>query len=149
MKPGQGRSHHTGLYYFRNQKNKILSVYECFVCRCGLLCIFGSTQRGQQRVASCRGTGDRLEATSHPRVTPNSLDLPSSSPAFVQAYQYLLQQRWRRLCFHRPRFVSLLPASFYKFGRNLPYWTIMISLYIKTEKRPLRHGFDTDMWHHA
>lgn len=37
----------------------------------------------EQHVASCQGTEDRLEATSHPRVTLNSLDLPASPPTFI------------------------------------------------------------------
>lgn len=98
---------------------------------------------GEQHVASCWGTEDSLEATSHPRVTPNSLNLPVSSPTFIQAYQYLLHERWKRL-FSPARvcgFITIIIPK-HRFGTNLPCCTTLISLHIKTEKK------EKKMWFH-
>lgn len=89
---------------------------------------------GKQHVASCWGTEDRLEATSHPRVTPNSLNLPVSSPTFILAYQYLLHKRWRlfspaRVC----GFITIIIPK-HRLGTNLPRCT-MSSFHIKAENK--------------
>lgn len=98
---------------------------------------------GEQHVASCWGTEDRLEATSHPCVTHNSLNLPVSSPTFIQANQYLLHKRWRSL-FSPARvcgFITIIIPK-HRFGTNLPCCTTLISLHIKTENK------EKKMWFH-
>lgn len=86
---------------------------------------------GGWHVASCRSAEERLEAASHPRVTLNSLDLPSSPPAcsglsvspLTKMEEVLISPgkdgRFTTAVVPKPRLGSHLPCS-----------TIMISFHI-------------------
>lgn len=90
----------------------------------------------EQHVASCQGTEDRLEATSHPRVTLNSLDLPASPPTFILISSLSVSSltKMEEDAFSPDRvcgFINVIIPK-HRFGRN-PYCAIIISL--QTEKK--------------